>query len=263
MPFTTVSTPVVGGKITAAGYGTQVKTSIGELQAYLVGVDSGAGGGTNGLRAELDAIKLRSQADPTQLSAGTLSTGAVTAAAGTTNIVALPGSGVTRVVKSLTIHAPATGMVVQLKVAGNVRASWTFSAAGETGLACTIPFVSTDGGGLDVIVSGGTAQVTATYVDRSDTGLISRADTALTSATAAALVTAGATARTVTQLWLAAPSTATTATVKIGSTTIRNALAMSAGGILVANAPLVIPPSTSLTVASDGTNNLAAIAAYI
>lgn len=228
-----ITQPAVGDKITAAGFGKQIKDSL-DIHDLLIWAAAG-----------------REPSTPT-------TSAATTATVGTSTVVASPGSG-RRVLKSLLVHAPSAGAGVTLTVAGTNVAVLDFSAAGLFAADVVVPIASSET--IAVTVTGSTVYVTAAYADRTDALLDRLGIVSTTSASPQTLVTSSASARILTELWIAAPDAAgTTATVKVGSNYVTNALAVPSHGLLVLDEPIPVPASTTVTVAADGTHTLAVMA---
>jgi hypothetical protein len=250
-----VPTPVVGEKITAAGWGTSVAESVDELQDRLIGVQDRTVGEVAGTTVADGAVALREWARSCG-EVGTIHSTITTATVGGSTVVAAPSSG-RRIVRSLLIHAPTTGSSVTLSIAGVSVATLDFAAAGVLAADVVVPLAASET--VAVTVSGGTCYVAAGWADRAATdvarlGLINSG-----SSSPQTLVASGA-ARTITHLWLGCPGSGTTCTLTVGTSIVLDALPVTTHGLLILEQPIEVPVSTAVTVAADGTNALAAMA---
>lgn len=190
-----------------------------------------------------------STASPGAESAG-LTSVLTTVTAGPTTIVAGPSTG-RRVVKSILIDAPTAGTVVTLTLAGLTLAKLPFTATGGGAeFAVTLPIANTEN--LQATVTGGTVTFHATYVDVAG-ALVDRFGY-VTSSGSGTLVASSGSARVVNQIWVANPSTTTTATatVTFAGTAVLSAVPLVAGGLLTLDLPRPLPASQTILYAGDG-----------
>lgn len=233
----------------AAGTAGLRTLGVGPLQAA-------AGNHGHGLAAITDAdtgLQLPAQwAVPGAEVPGTTTT-ITSVAAGPTTVVAGPAAG-RRIVKALTVSAPAAGMTVTLTLAGLTLARLAFPSAGHIDITCVLPIAP--GENLQATVTGGTSVITARWADRATTTLDRLAYTS-TAAAGVELIPAGD-ARTINQIWIANPSAVTTAScsLAISGTTITPVIALPVSGMVHLDTPLTLTDAQALTCTGDGVTAL-------
>jgi hypothetical protein len=225
MTWTTITTPAVGDKITAAGFGLQVVTSSLEQQ---VAWSARPGGDMYGLT-------------------GT----PVSVSAGPTTIAAGPASG-RRLVKQLWLSGPI-GATVTLTLASKTLANISLVGGVFTFPTC-IPIAA--GENLQATVTGGPVVFVAPYGDRAD-ALVDRLGYA-SGQTSGTLIASSGTAKVITHLWVAntSASVATTAQIDVGATTILSDVAMTAGSFVTFDEPLAVPAGTAVTWSGDNATDV-------
>ena len=179
-----------------------------------------------------------------------LTTVLTTVTAGPTTIVAGPSTG-RRVVKALLINAATAGTSVMLTLAGvSIRVPF---ALANSGLEIPLALPIANAENLQATVTGGTVTFHASYVDIG--GATVDRFGFVNSSGSGTLVASSGSARVVTQILVANPSTTTqaTATVTFAGTQILTATPLLPGGFLTLDLPRPLPSGQTVTYAGNGT----------